>query len=205
LNVETLEGPLPDLSSLVNLDGCSFIPSGLCLPNDFMPPVYTDNCQFDELPQCNPDTPQDFPQKGPSDVQTTVSNLPFGNQSSETQPMNIIIIAVVTSILGTLFLFGAIGIVVYRVRKRRQNKLWKEPGSSFTPSEAFAMDAYPSEDLISSNLGKKQGSSKGKKLVCGPKISAGGFGEVYKGKFDGTPLLRDNSFLLQGAKLRSRE
>jgi hypothetical protein len=44
LNVETLEGPLPDLSSLVNLELCSFIPSGLCLPNDYMPPVNTDNC-----------------------------------------------------------------------------------------------------------------------------------------------------------------
>jgi Leucine-rich repeat (LRR) protein len=53
LNVETLEGPLPDLSSLVNLLTCSFIPSGLCLPNDYLPPVNTADCQFDELPQCS--------------------------------------------------------------------------------------------------------------------------------------------------------
>jgi hypothetical protein len=132
---------------------------------------------------------------------------PIDIQPSESQIMTTISIVII-SVLGALVLFGAIGIVIYRVRKQRQNKQWNEPGSSFTPSEAFAMDIYPSEDLIgsasSATAAKPRSSSRsskgtqGKKLVWGQKISAGGFGEVWKGKYDGTNLTR--MLIHQGAR-----
>jgi hypothetical protein len=355
LNVETLEGPLPDLSSLVNLNTCSFVPSGLCLPKDFMPPVNTADCHFEDLPDCDkkvgmgkdcaivkgwvpsifsegqkccevnaiicesgsivmlmladhgihgqfPDIPEgsfkelrvldlsnnaisgpipgkintfvklqelnlagnvldgsipdeisdlleliilnmarnnleghfpasifglvlleelylssnallsgpvpDLPKLISIDIAgtdlegweevsppaTESNSLPIYIQPSESQMMTTISIVII-SVLAAVVLIGGIVIGIYRVRKRRQNKPWNEPGSSFTPSEAYVMDVFPSEDLIgsaSSGAGKPRSSkgTKGKKLVWGQRISAGGFGEVWKGKYDGTYLSR---------------
>jgi Leucine-rich repeat (LRR) protein len=56
-NVETLEGPLPNLSSLVSLEKCRFIPSKLCLPTNYTIPALVKefewNCDFNVLPDCD--------------------------------------------------------------------------------------------------------------------------------------------------------
>jgi hypothetical protein len=85
-----------------------------------------------------------------------------------------------------------IGTVVFYIRKKsRQGKKWNGPGSSFTASEDISdleMDLSPSKCPVSfsnSVAGDKPGGLLGKKLVWGPKNSVGGFGEVYRGKYDG--------------------
>jgi hypothetical protein len=96
--------------------------------------------------------------------------------------MNIIIIAVVTSILVALFIGVIVFVIyrVYRVRKRREAKKWEEPGSSLTSSVAMSR--------LYSNVtsqGAKGNVEYDAELVFVIKISAGSFGEVWKGKYNG--------------------
>jgi hypothetical protein len=51
LNVETLAGPLPDLSQLVRLDECAFTPSQMCHLPYFVPLGI--KCNFTVLPTCD--------------------------------------------------------------------------------------------------------------------------------------------------------
>jgi hypothetical protein len=197
LNVETLEGPLPDLSSLVNLYGCSFVPSGLCLSKVFSIQEETALCDFGELPECGNQGRQDIAILTISSASEAAVSAEGGviglvvDASRKGIPGSTVFITTI-SITGALLIFAAIGTAVFCIRKRRkQAKKWKGPGSSFTTSEAVSdmeMDISSSKCPISfsnSAVGDKPGDSLGKKLVWGPKISVGGFGEVYRGKYDG--------------------
>lgn len=183
LNVATLNGSLPDLSSLLNLRKCSFTPSGFCISQKSYNPPESAGCNdFLKLSGCD-DALVDLVPILPIDLSRDDAI------AGSTTPI------IVISILGALIFFGAIGIVVYFVRKRRQKSQWNGYGSSFTPSEAIVMsNLCPSDDLLSDSFytteskrasSSYKGSKKGKKLVWGKRISAGAFGEVWSGKYGG--------------------
>jgi Leucine-rich repeat (LRR) protein len=55
INVETLAGPLPDLSNYVNLKECQILPSGICRDPTYGLPLTGEDCSFGGVPECAPD------------------------------------------------------------------------------------------------------------------------------------------------------